>query len=307
MDTIIQVDELRKVYGRTVAVDGISFEVHEGEIFGMVGPNGAGKTTTIECLEGLRKPDGGLVRVLGVDPQREGKTLRLHTGMQLQQSNLPDRMKVWEALDLYASFYPRAADWKGLLSELGLEEKRNSSFSKLSGGQKQRLFIALALLPDPQLVFLDELTTGLDPQARHAIWDLVRAVRLRCKTVLLSTHFMEEAEHLCDRVAILDHGRIVALDTPAALIRTLEAEERVTFILDRGLSPLLENALSAVGRLELQGELVVVHHRDGHKNPLVSEVVALLTGQGVPFRDLRTEQPNLEDVFLSLTGRELRG
>ena len=227
--------------------------------------------------------------------------------MQLQQSNLPDRMKVWEALDLYASFYPRAADWKGLLSELGLEEKRNSSFSKLSGGQKQRLFIALALLPDPQLVFLDELTTGLDPQARHAIWDLVRAVRARGKTVLLSTHFMEEAEHLCDRVAFLDHGRIVALDTPAALIRTLEAEERVTFILDRGLSPLLENALSAVGRLELQGELVVVHHRDGHKNPLVSEVVALLTGQGVPFRDLRTEQPNLEDVFLSLTGRELRG
>jgi ABC-2 type transport system ATP-binding protein len=307
MDTVVQVEGLRKVYGATVAVEDVSFEVGEGEIFGMVGPNGAGKTTTIECLEGLRKPDGGLVRVLGVDPQREGQTLRLHTGMQLQQSNLPDRMKVWEALDLYASFYPRVADWKELLSQLGLEEKRNASFSKLSGGQKQRLFIALALLPDPQLVFLDELTTGLDPQARHAIWDLVRAVRLRGKTILLSTHFMEEAERLCDRVAILDHGRIVALDTPAALIRTLEVEERVTFILDRGLSPLLENTLSAVGRLDIQGELVVVHHRDGHKNPLVSEVVALLTGQGVPFRDLRTEQPNLEDVFLSLTGREMRG
>jgi ABC-2 type transport system ATP-binding protein len=307
MDTIVQVDGLRKVYGKTVAVDGISFVVHEGEIFGMVGPNGAGKTTTIECLEGLRKPDGGSVSVLGVDPQREGQTLRLRTGMQLQQSNLPDRMKVWEALDLYASFYPNAADWKELLSQLGLEEKRNTSFSKLSGGQKQRLFIALALLPDPQLVFLDELTTGLDPQARHAIWDLVRAVRARGKTVLLSTHFMEEAERLCDRVAILDHGRIVALDTPAALIRTLEGEERVIFNLDKGLSPLLEKALSTVGRLEVRGEQVVVHRKDGHKIPLVSEVVSLLTGQGVPFRDLRTEQPNLEDVFLSLTGCEMRG
>ena len=198
----------------------------------MVGPNGAGKTTTIECLEGLRKPDAGTIRVLGVDPQRDGQTLRERTGMQLQQSNLPDRMKVWEALDLYASFYPKAADWKELLAQLGLEEKRNAPFSKLSGGQKQRLFIALALLPDPQLVFLDELTTGLDPQARHAIWDLVRDVRAKGKTVLLTTHFMEEAERLCDRVAILDHGRIVALDTPAALIRSLGAEERVVFSLD---------------------------------------------------------------------------
>jgi ABC-2 type transport system ATP-binding protein len=229
MNPIIQVEGLRKVYGATVAVDNISFVVQEGEIFGMVGPNGAGKTTTIECLEGLRKPDAGTVRVLGVDPQREGQSLCLRVGMQLQQSNLPDRMKVWEALDLYASFYPRAADWKELLAQLGLEEKRNTPFSKLSGGQKQRLFIALALLPNPQLVFLDELTTGLDPQARHAIWDLVRDVRARGKTVLLSTHFMEEAERLCDRVAILDHGKIVALDTPAALIHGLEAEERVIF------------------------------------------------------------------------------
>src|SRR5512137_1789333 len=200
MDTIVKVEGLRKTYGATVAVDGVSFNVPEGEIFGMVGPNGAGKTTTIECLEGLRKPDAGTVRVLGVDPQREGQTLRLRTGMQLQQSNLPDRMKVWEALDLYASFYPRAADWNELLSQLGLEEKRSTPFSKLSGGQKQRLFIALALLPDPQLVFLDELTTGLDPQARHVIWDLVRDLRSKGKTILLTTHYMEEAERLCDRV-----------------------------------------------------------------------------------------------------------
>jgi len=227
--------------------------------------------------------------------------------MQLQQSNLPDRMRVWEALDLYASFYPKAADWKELMTQLGLEEKRNTPFAKLSGGQKQRLFIALALLPDPQLVFLDELTTGLDPQARHAIWDLVREVRARGKTVLLSTHFMEEAERLCDRVAILDHGRIVALDTPAALIHNLGAEERVAFNLEGKLPAGFEKALPEAARLEVQGERVTVHGKNGRKVPLVSEVVSLLTGQGVPFSDLRTEQANLEDVFLSLTGREMRG
>jgi len=306
MDTIVQVAGLRKVYGATVAVDEVSFEVREGEIFGMVGPNGAGKTTTIECLEGLRKPDAGRVRVLGVDPQHEGQTLRLRTGMQLQQSNLPDRMRVWEALDLFSSFYPKPADWRELLTALGLEEKRNTPFSKLSGGQKQRLFIALALLPDPQLIFLDELTTGLDPQARHAIWDLVRDVRARGRTVLLTTHFMEEAERLCDRVAILDHGRIVALDTPEALIHGLEAEERVVFILDGGLSPRLEKALSRAGRVEVQGERVVVYGKNHRKVPLVSEVVSLLSGGGIQFRDLRTEQPSLEDVFLSLTGRAMR-
>ncbi len=314
MDTVVQVEGLRKTYGRTVAVEDVSFEVRAGEIFGMVGPNGAGKTTTIECLEGLRRPDAGRVRVLGADPQQEGQTLCLRAGMQLQQSNLPDRMRVWEALDLYASFYPRAADWKTLLSQLGLEEKRNTPFAKLSGGQKQRLFIALALLPDPQLVFLDELTTGLDPQARHAIWDLVRDVRSRGKTILLTTHFMEEAERLCDRVAILDRGRIVALDTPAALIRSLGAEERVVFTLagtlDGNLPAGFEKALSGMVRLEVRGERVTVYRKSGGKHgrtvPLVSEVVSLLGGQGVPFRDLRTEQPNLEDVFLSLTGREMR-
>ena len=189
----------------------------EGEIFGIVGPNGAGKTTTIECLEGLRKPDSGTIRVLGKDPQQDRQYIKLHTGMQLQQSNLPERMKVWEALDLYSSFYPKPVNWNNLLKILGLEEKRNTPFAKLSGGQKQRLFIAMALLPDPEIIFLDELTTGLDPQARHAIWDLVRQVRENGKTILLTTHFMEEAERLCDRVAIFDHGKIVALDTPGGI------------------------------------------------------------------------------------------
>jgi ABC-2 type transport system ATP-binding protein len=225
--------------------------------------------------------------------------------MQLQQSNLPDRMKVWEALDLYSSFYSKAVDWNELLVQLGLEEKRNTPFSKLSGGQKQRLFIALALLPDPQLVFLDELTTGLDPQARHAIWDLVREVRLKGKTILLTTHFMEEAERLCDRVAILDHGRIVALDTPAALIRTLGAEERVVFSLDGTLPVGFEKALAGTARVEIRDGLVTIHGKNRQPVPLVSKVVNLLSTQGIQFRDLRTEQPTLEDVFLSLTGREI--
>ena len=306
MDTIVQVEGLRKAYGDTVAVEAVSFEVRQGEIFGMVGPNGAGKTTTIECLEGLRKPDHGTIRVLGVDPQLESHTLRERVGVQLQQSNLPDRMKVWEALDLYASFYPKPVDWKDLLAQLGLEEKRNALFSKLSGGQKQRLFIALALLPDPQLVFLDELTTGLDPQARHAIWDLVRDVRAKGKTIVLTTHFMEEAERLCDRVAILDHGRIVALDTPAGLIRCLDHEERVVFDLDGSLPAGFEKALSGSVRLEVQGERVTIHGKNHREIPLVSEVVGLLGGQGIQYHDLRTEQANLEDVFLSLTGRAMR-
>jgi ABC-2 type transport system ATP-binding protein len=246
------------------------------------------------------------VRVLGLDPQRDSRALRIRTGIQLQQSNLPDRMKVWEALDLYSSFYPKAAGWEILLAQLGLAEKRNTPFSKLSGGQKQRLFIALALLPDPELIFLDELTTGLDPQARHAIWDLVRDVRSQGKTILLTTHFMEEAERLCDRVAILDHGRIVALDTPEALIRSLGGEERVVFNLEGILPPGLEQALSQAGRLEVQGDRVVVHRTEIRPTPLVSEVVNLLAGSGIKFHGLRTEQPTLEDVFLKLTGQEMR-
>jgi ABC-2 type transport system ATP-binding protein len=303
MEAIVQVEGLRKTYGETVAVEEISFEVQEGEIFGMVGPNGAGKTTTIECLEGLRRPDSGKVRVLGMDPQSQGQVLRERTGMQLQQSNLPDRMKVWEALDLYAAFYPRAADWKTLLDQLGLEEKRNAYFSKLSGGQKQRLFIALALLPDPQLVFLDELTTGLDPQARHSIWDLVEEVRKRGKTVLLTTHFMEEAEKLCDRLAIIDHGKIVALDSPAALIRQLGAEERVVFSVEGSLPAGFEETLPGGTRLEVEGKRVSIQGKDGRQIPLVSEVVGLLGSRGVQFNNLHTEQPDLEDVFLSLTGQ----
>ena len=300
---IVQVEHLRKVYGSTVAVDDISFEVYQGEIFGMVGPNGAGKTTTIECIEGLRRPDGGHIRVLGLDPHYDGYALRLRIGIQLQESVLQDRIKVWEALDLFASLYPQSVDWKALLEQLGLGDKRNTPFAKLSGGQKQRLFIALALVHDPEVVFLDELTTGLDPQARRAMWDLVRGIRERGKTVFLTTHFMEEAERLCDRVAIVDRGRIVALDTPENLIRMLGAENRVVFTGDGPFELQRLSKLAGVTRVETIGERVIVY---GRGDGLVGEVVNALTTSGMRFRDLRTEQPNLEDVFLALTGREMR-
>src|SRR5277367_26547 len=220
MRSIIQVFGIRKTYGRTVAVDDVSFEVSENEIFGLIGPNGAGKTTTMECIEGLRRPDRGTISVLGFDPIRDIYKLQDRIGVQLQQAQLQKRIKVWEAVDLWASLYrKKAIDAEHLLQQLGLTDKRNAWFMNLSGGQKQRLFIALALINDPEVVFLDELTTGLDPQSRRTIWDLVRDIRARGKTVFLTTHLMEEAERLCDRVVIIEHGRIIDIDQPESLVR----------------------------------------------------------------------------------------
>jgi ABC-2 type transport system ATP-binding protein len=299
----IAVDGLRKRYDDVCAVDGVSFEVGRGEIFGMVGPNGAGKTTTIECLEGLRRPTDGRVSVLGLDPQRQGNELRERIGVQLQESSLPDRLKVAEAMDLFSGFYRRSLDWRPILRELGLEEKVRASFAKLSGGQKQRLFIALALINEPDIIFLDELTTGLDPQARRAMWDLVKGIRDRGKTVFLTTHYMEEAEHLCDRVAVMDHGRIVALDTPGHLIDSLGAENRVVFVTDAPFDPAPLRAIPGASRVEQSGGRVIIFGRD---DQLVVRVVIALAAGKVRFRDLRTEQPSLEDVFLALTGKEMR-
>ncbi len=299
----IVVDGLRKYYEDVRAVDGMSFAVAAGEIFGMVGPNGAGKTTTIECLEGLRRPTDGRVSVLGLDPGRQSRALRERVGVQLQQSALPDRLKVAEAMDLFASFYRQALDWRPILRDLGLEEKAPASFGKLSGGQKQRLFIALALLNDPEIIFLDELTTGLDPQARRAMWGLVKNIRERGKTVFLTTHYMEEAEHLCDRVAVIDRGRLVALDTPGRLIGSLGAENRVVFGTDAPLDLSALKGISGVTRVEQSGGRVIVYGRD---DELVVRVVVALAAGKIKFRDLRTEQPSLEDVFLALTGKEMR-
>ena len=300
---VVEVRELRKAYGPIVAVDGISFSVAENEVFGLVGPNGAGKTTTIECLEGLRNRDAGDVSVLGLDPGDAGADLRRRIGVQLQESSLFDRIRVQEALDLFASFYPQSIDWRPLVAQLGLGERLKAPFVKLSGGQKQRLFIALALVNDPELVFLDELSTGLDPQARRTMWDLVRSLRDKGKTVFLSTHFMEEAERLCDRVAIMDHGKIVALDTPENLIGGLGVETRVVFTAEDTIDPRQLESLANVTRVEVSGDRVVVH---GQGDRLVSEVVRAVEDHGWRFRDLRSEQPTLDDVFLALTGRALR-
>ncbi len=302
MQAVIRVEGLRKAYGSRVAVDGISFEVYEGEIFGMVGPNGAGKTTTIECIEGLRRPDGGTVRVLGLDPQQEGLRLRQRIGIQLQEGGLPDRLRVEEAVTLFASFYPRPMDPQALLERLGLAGLRRVPFGQLSGGQKQRLFIALALVGNPELVFLDELTTGLDPHARRAMWDMVREIRAEGRTVFLTTHYMEEAERLCDRVAIMDRGRIVALDTPERLIHALGAEHRVIFHTNAPFDPTPLRDLPGVSQVEQIGERVVIY---GKGDRLAAQVVEALVARGIAPRDLRVEQPTLEDVFLALTGRPM--
>ena len=303
MPPVIQVSNLRKHYSSLTAVDDISLEVQQGEIFGMVGPNGAGKTTTIECIEGLRAADGGSVRLLGLDPRTNRQAVASQIGIQLQESALPSRLRVREALELFGSFYLQHASSDDLLARMGLEDKRSASYASLSGGQKQRLFIALALVNHPKVVFFDELTTGLDPQARRAMWDMVRQVRSSGCTVFLTTHFMEEAERLCDRVLIIDHGKIVGLDTPEALVQSLGVEKRLVFTLpDQQPVPDL-TILPEVRRVErLEGRLVVF----GKGERFASGVIALLEDAKVPFQDLRTEQPNLEDVFLALTGREIR-
>jgi ABC-2 type transport system ATP-binding protein len=304
-EPVIAVEALEKSYGSVRAVDAISFEVAAGEIFGVVGPNGAGKTTTIECLEGLRAADGGRVRVLGLDPRGDGDVLRQRIGAQLQESGLPPRLRVAEAMRLFASFYTHPLEPEAILEGLGLLDRRNVAYADLSGGQKQRLSIALALVGDPQLVFFDELTSGLDPQARHATWDLVRDVRAKGKTVFLTTHYMEEAERLCDRVMIIDAGRIVALDTPAALVRALGEGQRIAFGADGTADDVIRalRAIPGVERIEQSGGRVVVY---GQSDRVMAPILDVLEEAQVPFHDLQTEQPSLEDVFLAQTGREMR-
>ncbi len=302
MTTVIGVTHLRKSYGSTVAVDDISLTVQEGEIFGIVGPNGAGKTTAVESIMGLRKPDGGTIRVLDMDPQTEADDLRQRLGIQLQEASLPDYLKVWEALDLFTSFYKRTVPWEPLLEQWGLADKRNSRFKNLSGGQKQRLFIALALLNDPEVVFLDELTTGLDPQARRATWEMVRAIRDQGKTVILVTHFMDEAEELADRVAIIDQGRLVALDTPPALIEGLQAGSSVRFSNMNGFDAELLRGVEGVTAVTHANQHIIVHGN----GPLLARIAVALSQHDITPTDLHVEQANLEDVFLALTGRKIR-
>jgi ABC-2 type transport system ATP-binding protein len=302
VEPVVEVVDLRKRYGKVVAVDGISFTVGRGEIFGIVGPNGAGKSTTVECLAGLREKDGGTVNVLGLDPLKEGRKLRERIGVQLQEAALPDDVKVWEALDLYASFYRSSADWEMLLEQWGLAQKRDTRFENLSGGQKQRLFIALALVNEPELVFLDEITTGLDPQARRLTWNLVREIRARGATVLLVTHSMEEAEKLCDRVAIIDQGCVVALDSPEALVEEGDPEASVRLEGLDGFDPAALRELDGVSRAEWEEDELVVY---GH-GPLLGRIIVDLDHRGFTPSGVSVGRRSLEDVFVEKTGRKVR-
>ncbi|GII92656.1 multidrug ABC transporter ATP-binding protein [Sinosporangium siamense] len=276
----------------------MSFEVGKGEIFGILGPNGAGKTTTVECLEGLRRPDGGELRVLGLDPRTDGAALRERVGVQLQESHLPERMRVGEALELFASFYRSPAPWRRVMDDWGLTGIGDSAFGALSGGQKQRLFIALALVGAPEVAVLDELTTGLDPQSRRTTWELVEQVRDRGVTVVLVTHFMEEAERLCDRLVLIDSGRVVAGGTPAELVARAVPHHVIAFHTAEPLDRALLAGAPGVVRVEADGLRTVV---TGTGN-LLHTVMSVLIGHGIVAEDVRLERAGLDEAFLALTG-----
>ena len=297
MSAVIEVQHLHKSYGDTVAVDDVSFSVQEGEIFGILGPNGAGKTTTVECIEGLRTPDRGAISVLGLNPRGDRAELTQRLGAQLQDSQLPERLRVAEALELYGSFYRAPADWRALMDVLGLAGRSKISFGQLSGGQRQRLSIALALVGNPQVVVFDELTTGLDPQARRDTWELIEDVRGRGVTIVLVTHFMEEAERLCDRVALIDAGRVVAMDAPAALAGRVQADQRIQFRPSAPLGDALLASLPDVTSVTRRGDVVVV---TGNSNAL-NAVTSVLARHQIVARQLRVEQASLEDAFIALT------
>ncbi len=301
---VVQVSNFRKTYKKFVAVEDVSFDVYDGEIFGLIGPNGAGKTTTMECVEGLRTPDSGRISVLGLDPFRDIHMLQQRIGVQLQEAQLQKRIKVKEAVHFWADLYGRKpADGEKLLEQLGLEEKRNSWFMTLSGGQKQRLFIVLALINDPEVVFLDELTTGLDPQSRRAIWELVRGIRERGKTVFLTTHLMEEAEKLCDRVAIIEHGRIIDMDSPEALIRRHCPERAVILTTDDPTAEARFALIHGVDDVQLKDGKLTIR---GSDETLVTKVIQCISETGMQVTDFRTVLPTLEDVFLRVTGHSIR-
>jgi ABC-2 type transport system ATP-binding protein len=300
---LVEVKNLYKYYKEVRAVDGVSFDVYEGEIFGMVGPNSAGKTTTTECIEGLRKPDKGSISVLGLNPWKDGQALRLKIGMQLQEGSLYYRITVKEAMELYATFYARPASWRELLEKFGLKGKQNVYYEKLSGGMKQRLTIALSLMGKPEIVFFDELTTGLDPQARRNMWDLIREIRAEGTTVFLVTHFMEEAQELCDRVCIIEKGKIVALDKPEVLIQSLQIESKIIFGATDTITAEIFRNLPGVSKVEKLEERIIIY---GNSKKILTALIKTVEKQDIPLPDLQIKQPTLEDVYLNLTGRDYR-
>ncbi|GAA4905854.1 ABC-2 type transport system ATP-binding protein [Stackebrandtia albiflava] len=297
--TALEVRNLHKRYGRHVAVEDVSFTVEEGEIFGVIGPNGAGKTTTVECIAGLRTPDSGAISVLGLDPIRDRAEVRERLGVQLQESGFPDAITVAEALELYSSYYRNPADWRELVELLGLADKRDTRYKALSGGQKQRLSIALALVGGPRIAILDELTTGLDPQARRDTWNLIARVRDTGVTILLVTHFMDEAERLSDRIAVIDGGRVAAVDTPAALIAQANAVQRVRFRVRQPLDGRVLTGLPDVTDVQItEGRWTVTG-----SGQLLSSVAGALARAQVVAEDLRVDRHGLDDAFEAFTGR----
>ncbi|HEY1469756.1 MAG TPA: ABC transporter ATP-binding protein [Candidatus Acidoferrum sp.] len=301
---ILQVENLVKRYGDVEAVRGVSFSVEEGEVFGLLGPNGAGKTSTIEVLEGLRVADGGRVSVCGFDPLRNPTELKHEIGAALQSTSLPDKLKVTEALRLFSSFYNRGRKAEELLKRFGLEEKRNAFYSQLSGGQKQRLALALALVNDPKVLFLDEPTAGLDPQVRREIYDIIEELKREKKTIVLTTHYIEEAERLCDRVAIVDHGKVIAEGTPRELKQASANTSRVEVRLAKPASNgTLKSLDGVVDARELGGAYVLHCQRTA---PAIVALVKHLETDGNELVSLEIATPSLEDVFIELTGRRLR-
>ncbi|MFG1812779.1 ABC transporter ATP-binding protein [Kribbella sp. NPDC049174] len=295
---VVEVNDLRKSYGGRTVVDGVSFTVEEGEIFGILGPNGAGKTTTVECVEGLRVPDAGRIRVAGLDPVADHAAVTQVLGAQLQESELQPKLTVREALELYAAFYPNPADWRPLAERLGLTDRLNTRFGVLSGGQKQRLFIALALIGNPRVVVLDELTTGLDPRARRDTWQVVEDVRARGVTVLLVTHFMEEAQRLCDRIAVIDNGQITALDTPSGLIGRTAGSTVISFTPSAPLDDTELASLPALASVEYKDDRITLSGTD----ETVNAVLSLLARHHITAHQLRVTDATLDDAFLDLTG-----
>lgn len=297
---VISVRHLRKRYDETVGVEDISFDVMANEIFGIIGPNGAGKTTTVECLQGLRQADSGDITVLGLRPARDFERVRAEIGSQLQASSLPDHIRVGEAVDLFATYAGKPIDWQRLLESWDLAALRDREFGNLSGGQKQRLFLALAFVNDPKLVFLDELTKGLDPQSRRLTWQLIREIHQRGTTIVLVTHFMDEAEYLCNRVAIIDRGRVVAMGAPRNIVEGLGVPLIVRFTTNvEDLSWLSE--ISAVTSVARHADRIEVEG----KGPVLTLVAAALVEHGIAPTDLRVERPTLEDAFLAITGRTI--
>lgn len=295
-EPVVIVDHLRKQYGTTTAVGDISFSISEGEIFGIIGPNGAGKTTTVECISGLRVPDSGSISIYGLSPQEDRARLRDFLGVQLQESSMPPRLKVREAVELFASFYPNPMSIDGLLETLGIKNMMNSIYKKLSGGQKQRLSIALALVGSPKIAILDELTTGLDPEARRETWALIESIRDSGVTIILVTHFMDEAERLCDRLALIDHGRLIMLDTPEA-IAAQAGESRMRFIPSKPVEDTVLNSIPGVKRIERKEVYVTVIGT----GDLAASVIYSLEKQGIYISDIDARRGNLDDAFVKLT------